>query len=317
MASTLDIPGACFRAGTGTPVVLLHGVSMSWRVWKPVLPLLTTRHDVFAPTLAGHRGGPTPSPDRRPGVSTLVDLLCEQLDEAGIETPHVVGNSLGGWVALELARRGRARSVIAISPAGSWRSSRDLAQLLWMFRFAHLSMRTPAMAVVTRYRRLQSGSLRRLMAHPERIPAEEMVELIADFVECPLFAALATGAAKLHQIEELDAAHCPVHIAWAGKDRLIPYRRFGDPMRALIRGGEFSTLPGVGHVPMYDDPELVAQTILAVTTRIDELAATQPTARPRRKTTARGGTTFARTGRPGHRRSSQHQLEHPEGSTAR
>jgi pimeloyl-ACP methyl ester carboxylesterase len=287
MLPSVDPPGGCFRDGTGTPVVLLHGVSMSWRVWKPVLPMLTPRHDVFVPTLAGHRGGPEPTPGQSPGVSALVELLCDQLDRAGIDTPHVVGNSLGGWVALELARRGRARSVTAISPAGAWRAPRDLAQLLWMFKLAHLSMSTPAMAMLARYPRLQSNSLRRLMSHPGRIPADEMVELIADFAQCPLFGALASGAAKLHQIEELDIAHCPVHIAWAEKDRLIPYRRFGHPMRARVRGAEFSTLPGVGHVPMYDDPHLVARTILDMTTRVDELAAPERTGRkPRRATTA-------------------------------
>jgi pimeloyl-ACP methyl ester carboxylesterase len=287
MSSSVDPQDGCFRAGTGTPVVLLHGVSMSWRIWKPVLPLLTAHHDVFVPTLAGHRGGPLPSPDQSPGMSALVDLLCDQLDRAGIDTPHVVGNSLGGWVALELARRGRARSVTAISPAGAWRSPRDLTQLLWMFKLAHMSMGTPAMAMLARYPRLQSGSLRRLMAHPGRIPADEMVELIADFAQCPLFGALASGAAKLHQIEELDIAHCPVHIAWAEKDRLIPYRRFGHPMRARVRGAEFSTLPGLGHVPMYDDPQLIARIILEMTTRVDELAAPAKTAkRPRRTATA-------------------------------
>lgn len=287
MTATVAPPGGHFRAGSGTPIVLLHGVSMSWRIWKPVLPRLTTHHDVFVPTLAGHRGGPQPSPGQSAGVSALVDLLCEQLDRAGIDTPHVVGNSLGGWVALELARRGRARSVTAISPAGAWRSPRDLAQLLWMFKLAHLSMGTPAMAMLARFPRLQVTSLRRLMEHPDRIPADEMVELIADFAQCPLFAALASGAATLHQIEELDIAHCPVHIAWAGKDRLIPYRRFGHPMHDLVRGAEFSTLPGVGHVPTYDDPRLIARTILEMTTRVDELAAPDATAStPRRTTTA-------------------------------
>jgi pimeloyl-ACP methyl ester carboxylesterase len=282
---SVDPQGDHFRAGTGTPVVLLHGVSMSWRVWKPVLPLLTSYHDVFVPTLAGHRGGPLPTPDQSPGMGTLVDLLCEQLDRAGIDTPHVVGNSLGGWVALELARRGRARSVTAISPAGAWRAPRDLTQLLWMFKLAHLSMGTPAMAMFARFPRLQSGSLRRLMEHPGRIPADEMVELVADFVQCPLFAALASGAAKLHQIEELDIAHCPVHISWGDKDRLIPYRRFGHPMRDLVRGARFSTMPGVGHVPMYDDPQLIARTILDMTSTVDEHAAPDKASKKSRRTT--------------------------------
>jgi pimeloyl-ACP methyl ester carboxylesterase len=260
-----------FRAGTGTTVVLLHGVSMSWRVWAPVLPMLVGHHDVFAPTLAGHRGGPELGTDRAPGIGAVVDVLCAQLDQAGIDTAHLVGNSLGGWVALELARRGWARSVTAISPAGSWKAGRDLARLLWMFKLAHRAMSYPRIAALSRHPLLRAASLRRLMTHPERIPHDELVELITDFEQCPMFTALASGAAKLRRFERLDIAHCPVHIAWAGRDKLIPYRRFGHPMRDLVPGARFSLLPGVGHVPMYDDPKLIAKTILDMTTRVDEL----------------------------------------------
>jgi pimeloyl-ACP methyl ester carboxylesterase len=269
MSALADEPAGYLRAGSGSPVVLLHGVSMSWRIWKPVIPLLTDHHEVYAPTLVGHRGGPAPRPGQAPGVSALVDVLCDQLDAAGIDTPHVVGNSLGGWVALELARRGRARSVTALSPAGRWKAPRDLAKLLWMFKLGHLTMDTPAMALLTRYPLLQASSLRRLMARPGRVPADEMADLIADFVQCPLFAALASGTATLRMIEPVDAGHCPVHIAWGGRDRLIPYRRFGSPMRAVVPDARFSILPGIGHVPMYDDPGLVARTILDMTSTVD------------------------------------------------
>ncbi|HZZ45789.1 MAG TPA: alpha/beta fold hydrolase [Pseudonocardia sp.] len=251
-------------------MVLLHGVSMSWRVWRPVLPALTARHDVIAPTLAGHRGGPDFPADASPGIGAIADVLCDQLDRAGIEVPHLVGNSLGGWVALELARRGRARSVTAISPAGSWKARRDLAQLLLMFKLTHRALGNPALAAMSRNPILRKAALRRLMVRPGRVPAEEMDELVRDFEECPLFAALADGRARLHRIEQLDIAHCPVHIAWAERDRLIPYGRFGESMRPLIPGARFSMLPGVGHVPMYDDPTLIARTILELTTQVDE-----------------------------------------------
>jgi len=258
-----------FREGTGSTVVLLHGVSMSWRIWAPVLPTLVARHDVFAPTLAAHRGGPELAGDETPGISALVDATCNQLDQAGIANAHMVGNSLGGWVALELARRGRARSVTAISPAGSWRANRDLLQLLWAFKLAHLTMSMPALVLLTRTRLARRASLRRLMACPERIPDTELVELIADFQQCTLFTALAEGSARLRRIEELDIAHCPIHIAWGARDKLTPYLRFGAPMRTAVRGAQFSLMPGVGHVPMYDNPELIARTILDLTTRVD------------------------------------------------
>ena len=110
---------ALYRGGAGEPLLLLHGVTSSWRAWKPVLPMLEQHHDVWAVTMPGHLGGP-PLPDGGFSIDVVVDALIEQLDELGIdEDPHVVGNSLGGWAALELARRGRARSVVALSPAGA------------------------------------------------------------------------------------------------------------------------------------------------------------------------------------------------------
>ncbi|WP_235916121.1 alpha/beta fold hydrolase [Antrihabitans cavernicola] len=99
-------------------LVLLHGVTMSAHVWDDVVPLLSGRFDVIAPTATGHRGGPPP--DRPTTVSRLVDDADRVLDDAGLDRPHLAGNSLGGWMAIELARRGRAASVCALSPAGLW-----------------------------------------------------------------------------------------------------------------------------------------------------------------------------------------------------
>ena len=84
----------------------LHGFTDTWRTWELVLPALERRHDVFAPTLPGHAGGPPLDPDVTTG---------RVLDEAGIGTAHLVGNSLGGYVALHLAARGRAESGVAPS----------------------------------------------------------------------------------------------------------------------------------------------------------------------------------------------------------
>ena len=138
-----------YRGGSGSPLVLLHGAAMSWRAWEPVLEPLGEYHRVVAPTLPGHRGGPAWDADGGPfTIDRLVDGVCEQLDAEGIDTAHVVGNSLGGWVALELVRRGRARSAVAISPAGGWRSGWDLRRLLWSFRVLRVIARPSSLAAV-------------------------------------------------------------------------------------------------------------------------------------------------------------------------
>jgi pimeloyl-ACP methyl ester carboxylesterase len=98
------------RVGTGTPVVLIHGLQASGLVWAPVIDLIVAAgHEVLVPTLAGHRGGPQLAAGTDVSLAALADDVESQLDDAGIETAHLVGNSLGGWIALELARRGRGR----------------------------------------------------------------------------------------------------------------------------------------------------------------------------------------------------------------
>src|SRR3954463_13954267 len=107
------------RGGSGPPLVLLHGFTDTWRTWELVLERLERHHDVLAPTLPGHAGGPRldGGPVRE---SLLADAVERSMDEAGFETAHIAGNSMGGYVALQLAARGRARSVVALSPAGGW-----------------------------------------------------------------------------------------------------------------------------------------------------------------------------------------------------
>lgn len=112
---------------SGKPaVVLMHGILMSGNAWQEVAALLADRHQVYQPTALGHRGGPRAH--RRPvTVGDLVDATERYLDEHGLERPHLVGLSLGGWMAFELARRGRAATVCVLAPAGFW-SFGDSAQ---------------------------------------------------------------------------------------------------------------------------------------------------------------------------------------------
>src|SRR5712691_7644762 len=106
------------RGGAGEPLVLIHGIGSTWRVWKPVLPALEAEHEVLALSLPGY--GESPPLEEEATVPALVDAVERELDAAGWDTAHVAGNSLGGWITAELASRGRARSAVAIDPAGLW-----------------------------------------------------------------------------------------------------------------------------------------------------------------------------------------------------
>src|SRR4051794_26649567 len=133
---------ASHRGGSGEPLVLIHGIAGSWSIWRPILPALEARHDVLAVTLAGHDGGPPFPADGGPSMQAVIDQVERDLDDAGFDTAHLVGNSLGGWAALELAKRGRARSVVALSPGGGLRSSsKEERRLKWHFKRMMLALK--------------------------------------------------------------------------------------------------------------------------------------------------------------------------------
>src|ERR671924_996312 len=106
------------RGGSGEPLVLVHGIGHTWRGWRPMLPRLEERFEVLAVDLPGFgRSEPLPQ-----GVEStpeaLADAVEDEMARAGFDRAHIAGNSLGGWISFELARRGRAQTVTAIAPAG-------------------------------------------------------------------------------------------------------------------------------------------------------------------------------------------------------
>lgn len=268
------------RGGNGTPVLLLHGVSSIWRAWTPVLPYLEPHHDVIAPTLAGHGGGPPLKSHLAPSVPALADALEDHLDQLGLQRVHIAGNSLGGWLGIELARRGRALSLTLFSPAGAWRSQRSIEA-----RAAAIRLTVGAMARSTAYADFisRNSALRWLalaaqVARPDRFPADILAASIRANGQAPAVLPL-LHALPHNQVQPLPAERdYPVRLVWSGNDRVLPYKGFGAPMRDRIPDVELIHFPGVGHVPMTDDPAGVARHILDVAAAADRSAAQIPKA---------------------------------------
>jgi pimeloyl-ACP methyl ester carboxylesterase len=159
------------RAGSGEPLVLVHGIGSCWQIWEPVLPALEAKHDVLALSLPGY--GKSSPVDGEPTVPRLVDAVEEAMDAVGFDTAHVAGNSLGGWIASELAARGRARSAVALSPAGLW-TRKELDYSVRLLKAGHAAGKriAPHAELVAR-----SAAGRRLLlglgrARPERLAPE-------------------------------------------------------------------------------------------------------------------------------------------------
>ncbi|WP_293047250.1 alpha/beta hydrolase [Mycobacterium sp.] len=256
-----------------TPLACIHGFSGSSRHWQPILPMLAEHHDVHVVSLAGHAGGAPLADGERATVATLADHLERDLDARGIEQAHLVGNSLGGWLALEMATRGRALSVVALSPALGWYAGRHVRMVKWKLAMARrlftvLDPIAPQALRVPSLRRLALGAA---VAHTDAMSPTDAAAFVNDNLRCEVYFELIDDVVGTQH--QLGAIECPVRIAWSERDALIPYEPYGLRFPALVPNAEFTTLPGVGHVPMYDDPHLVAQTVLEVT---NALAAGSP-----------------------------------------
>jgi pimeloyl-ACP methyl ester carboxylesterase len=259
------------RGGMGAPMVLVHGFSATWRVWEPMLPLLEPAHDVLAVTLGGHVGGPEIARGEV-GMRALADLVERAMDDAGFQTAHIVGNSLGGWLALELGHRGRARSVVALAPAGGWEpASSAEARLRGLFTRNHrfgsrMGPRIEPLLARPRVRKLVMGQA---MARGDRLTPELAAAFLRDSVACPVYFDLMDAILQDGPPRTFAELRCPTLLAWGTRDRILPPKRYSQRLRDLVPAAEWVEYPKLGHMPMCDDPELVARTILDFAARAE------------------------------------------------
>jgi pimeloyl-ACP methyl ester carboxylesterase len=259
------------RGGSGEPLVLVHGIGHTWRGWKPMLPLLEPRFDVLAVDMPGFGKSPPLPKGMQSTPAALADAVEGEMDRAGFGTAIVAGNSLGGWVALELAKRGRARGVVALSPAGlAWGRERTwgagiLRAMRWIARNA------PPPGPLLRNpigRTLLAGPT---LGRPWRIDPDDLIEQSRMLADCPGFEATLPHILD-GQPAGLTEIDVPVLILWGTKDLLLLPRQ-GRRFERLIPGAELRYLEGLGHVPMSDDPELLADAIAAFASALPRPAA--------------------------------------------
>ena len=214
------------RAGAGEPLVAIHGIGSCWQVWKPVLPALEARHDTLSLSLPGY--GCSAPVAGEPTVPALVDAVEEAMDAVGWDSAHIVGNSMGGWIAAELAARGRARTVVAISPAGMWtakemRYSRGM--LRWSYSAAQrLAPHAERITATAAGRRMAFGMT---YARPERLDPADAAHAIrrcspAHRASC----ARSTGSRRARRCRGA-CTRSTARSAWSGarRDLLLPPRQ--------------------------------------------------------------------------------------------
>jgi pimeloyl-ACP methyl ester carboxylesterase len=251
------------RTGSGPMLVLIHGLGGSRIIWRPVIPLLEAERDVIAVDLPGFGRTPPVGDGFVPSAAGLASALQSFLDELGVERAHLAGNSLGAWVALEAAARGRAASVAAISPAGLWREPIGPARV----NSHRLGNRLgPMVRALLRSERGRDFLLGGTVARPDLVPADDASELVTSWLVAPAYAR-ADAEMRAGAFERAAEVEVPVTIGWGQQDRIV-----GRPSRTRRpAGARYYEMPAWGHTPTWDDPEGVARFLLEASNSSEDL----------------------------------------------
>jgi pimeloyl-ACP methyl ester carboxylesterase len=240
----------------------------TWRTWELVLPTLELHHDVLAPTLLGHAGGPLL--EGEVSESLILDAIEHAMDDAGFETAHIVGNSLGGYAALQLAARGRARSVVAFAPAGGWvKGDESLTQTLAFQARMHDKIRAMAPYADTLVASIQGRrrATQLVTVNFEHIPAELLAHQLLGAAKCEAIPLIEYAIREGYDLEA-EKIMCPVRIVWGTEDKLLPWPFAAARFRNdLLAHDDWVELEGVGHCPPLDIPLETAQLIIGFTGR--------------------------------------------------
>ena len=237
------------RAGTGPVLVLLHPLGADRHVWAPVMDRLTAERDVIALDLPGFGDSPSLNGGDPPTPAALAAAVTDFLPPG---PHHVAGNSLGGWVALELAAAGHARSVTAIAAAGLW--PEPLAPKRGIARGLARVLR-PGLPALVRSPAGRRLALAGTVADADRVPPAAALRLVRAYADAPGFEAV-NRAMRAGRFMRLEHIRVPVTLAWPEHDRLVARPAHLPPTVRNV------ALPGAGHVPMWDAPDLVADVLL-------------------------------------------------------
>lgn len=261
------------RSGAGEPLLLLHGMGSSRRDFAAVAPALAEHFEVLAVDLPG--AGRSPHLQVRPTVAAIADAVERTLDAAGVGSVHVLGNSLGARVALELAVRGRARSVVAVGPSGMNLPPERLYQGSTM-ALARVGLRLagPVLEPLAQSRLARVALLGPLKSSPWRTSPDEALGAKEGFSDSRDFWRMLLWGLLLDMPRGLDGITCPVTLVqgagdWISSGQTVRYL-------PLVPGSRFRPLLAAGHAPQSDRP----RTLVRLVERTAARASAAPLAPP-------------------------------------
>lgn len=253
------------RKGAGAPLVLLHGFGHRRQVWDPIIDQLAEHFDVIAVDQAGFGWSPALPWGMPHGVANMTAALLHNFQRWGIDQPHLVGNSAGGAIALELAAAGHAKSVTALSPMGfrNWTFPLITVPLFVCMRIVSLVGFPKLAKWWLNRRRLRSLSFWILHTHPERVRPEVAYGEAMSF---RYSTAYERAGLRFVNYRFSRPVTVPTTIAWGTRDRVLPYSQAPIAAQRLPQAKHLP-LPDCGHIPVIDHPDLVLATIIETTQR--------------------------------------------------
>jgi len=244
------------QAGSGPPVLLLHGLGATHAIWRLNIPALAQDHTVYAPDLPGH--GDSASPKLPYTLNFGVRFAAAFMDAAGLDKVALVGSSMGGLLALATAVRHpqRIQALALADPAGL---GRELARPM---RLASVPLIGPILAALEM--RFRPGLLPSLFHHPDRIDPDMAAEInrmaSAPGIRSTALNVLRHGVSlgglkpSLVQLDGLRHLSCPVFIVWGAEDRIIPVAHT-QLARQAMPSAQVHVLPECSHLPFIEKPQ--------------------------------------------------------------
>ncbi len=249
------------RRGHGDPLILLHSLGGSLAQWSPVMDRLAAEREVIAVDMPGFGESAELPEGVSPRAANLATAVLDFYDALGIDgKPAVAGISLGAWVAIECARQGAASAAVALCPAGFWKRSPGNADRVVARRRRRRRLARPLLRPIMATARGRRRALGRFVHRPERLRPGEAEAIARAYVTAPAYEE-ASALMRAGRIEELKSIKVPITLAWAEHDTLVRDRPL--PSKLLPKRVEQVELPGCGHVPTWDDPDLVSRVVLA------------------------------------------------------
>lgn len=245
------------------PLVLVHGIGASSDCWDTVVAPLQERYEVIVVDLPGHFRGPDLPKGTRANIKSLADAVEQMIKDAGHTSAHLVGNSLGGAIVLELGSRGIARSVTALAPAGgvrrySWPEIRIIPLFFFQRILSRIGLPLRNWLVKSAWRRREA--LKFVTERGDLLRPQVAAAMMEAFVGCRIFWRIIFNEARGRRLKSTPIS-CPVAIVWGSKDRVLPINSWPDRWIKELPDAKWHMWPGVGHMPMVDDAQRTVQVI--------------------------------------------------------